>query len=66
MPVGNSPQASERRGHVALAGGSGFIGRTLAAFLVGGGYDAVILTRRSGGGDSRCRQVAWDDRTLGQ
>jgi uncharacterized protein (TIGR01777 family) len=37
--------ADEPRPRVILAGGSGFIGRRLAAVLGGAGYDVVILTR---------------------
>jgi uncharacterized protein (TIGR01777 family) len=34
-----------RRPRVVIAGGTGFIGRRLAAVLGGGGFDVVILTR---------------------
>ena len=37
--------ASPGRARIILAGGSGFIGRRLAAVLGGAGYDVVILTR---------------------
>lgn len=41
----NEPAALETRPRVVIAGGSGFIGRRLAAVLGGAGYDVVILTR---------------------
>ena len=42
----SNPQTqAESRPRVVIAGGSGFIGRRLAAVLGGAGYDVVILTR---------------------
>lgn len=48
--------------HVVLAGGSGFIGRGLAAFLVEHGHRVTVLTRQP----SRPEDLAWDGRTLGR
>lgn len=48
---------------VILAGGSGFIGRSLADFLTARGDDVVILTRAPKAGAAR--EVAWDGRTVG-
>jgi uncharacterized protein len=49
---------------VILAGGSGSLGRRLAAAVTGRGHDVVILTRSL---DSTLpfRQVSWDGRTVG-
>src|SRR4051812_43314155 len=51
---------------VVIAGGSGFIGQSLASALVDRGYDVVILTRSPAIlRDPRVRQVRWDGRTVG-
>lgn len=49
---------------IVLAGGSGSLGRCLAADLGGRGHDVVVLTRRSNP-TLPVRQVAWDGRTVG-
>lgn len=46
---------------VILAGGSGFLGRGLAAMLRERGYDVLVLTRGAAGPAT----VPWDGRTLG-
>jgi uncharacterized protein (TIGR01777 family) len=44
-----------------IAGGSGFLGRSLAAAAAGRGYEVVVLSRREVGTDrSGVRVVAWD------
>lgn len=51
-------------GTIVLAGGSGFLGRTLARWFGDRGCEIVVLTRQPEG----CwmgRPVAWDARTLG-
>jgi uncharacterized protein len=48
---------------VVLAGGSGFLGRSLARELEARGYQVVILTRSPSPDDAR--EVAWDGRTPG-
>jgi uncharacterized protein (TIGR01777 family) len=50
---------------VILPGGSGFLGRILAPYLVHAGYEVVILTRSPGVGISGVRTVGWDGETLG-
>ena len=55
---------------VILAGGSGFLGRSLSGELAAGGYDVVILTRSPGAGGGAAvaapvRKVAWDGKTVG-
>jgi len=49
---------------IVLAGGSGALGRRLAAAAAGRGDDVVVLTR-SARAASACRQVEWDGRTVG-
>jgi len=50
---------------VLISGGSGMIGRRLAAKLVEGGHDVVVLSRRPEATNppSRVRYVTWDSRT---
>jgi nucleoside-diphosphate-sugar epimerase len=50
---------------VILAGGSGLIGRALAAELVGAGVDVVVLSRSepASGPSGGVRVVRWDGRT---
>ncbi len=44
-PSAASSDPSRQRPRVVIAGGSGFLGRRLAAVLGGNGYDVIILTR---------------------
>ncbi|MEW5984787.1 MAG: TIGR01777 family oxidoreductase [Acidobacteriota bacterium] len=51
--------------HTLIAGGTGFLGRALAAALTGAGHDVTVLTRRAGAQDgqrpfSSVRLVRWD------
>ncbi|MFM1770785.1 MAG: hypothetical protein RJA22_3314, partial [Verrucomicrobiota bacterium] len=48
-----------------LAGGSGFLGRALAAHFAAQGHDVVILTRRPRPAQGLIREVHWDGVTLG-
>jgi hypothetical protein len=52
------------KGRVVLAGGSGFLGRALAAEFARAGYEPVVLTREARK-RSRVRQVEWDGRSVG-
>src|SRR5205814_696432 len=55
-------------GKVILAGGTGFIGQSLARALASAGYQVVILTRSAGQcgrEEAGVRYVQWDARTLG-
>jgi uncharacterized protein len=45
---------------VVLAGGSGFLGRSLLAHLAGRGHEIVVLSRRPVPGQFPGRQVGWD------
>ncbi len=49
---------------MVLAGGSGFLGRTLAAYFAGDGWEVVVLSR-GGGSVPSARVIRWDGRTLG-
>lgn len=49
---------------VVIAGGSGFLGLSLAEYLAGRGYDVTILSR-SVPMAGPWRHVAWDARTMG-
>ncbi|WP_336671359.1 DUF1731 domain-containing protein [Tsukamurella sp. USMM236] len=57
------PRAAEPL-HVVIAGGTGALGRRVAADLVRRGHDVTILTR-SIRDDLPYPQVAWDGRTVG-
>jgi uncharacterized protein (TIGR01777 family) len=50
---------------IVLAGGSGFIGQSLAARLAASGYEVVVLTRSPGGRTDLGTSVRWDGKTLG-
>ena len=50
--------------HIILAGGSGFLGRSLAEFLVGRNYRVTILTRSPRSTPGAVREVRWDGQTL--
>lgn len=54
------------RNRVVIAGGSGFLGRALAADLVVRGYDVVVLTRRPAAYDGPGRAVGWDGETVAE
>lgn len=49
---------------IILAGGSGFIGTSLARTLIQGGYDVVILSRVPQP-NSSTREIGWDATTVG-
>jgi uncharacterized protein len=53
------------RRRVVIAGGTGFLGRSLAAFLARRDWEVVVLGRRPRAVDSRWRQLTWDARTVG-
>lgn len=52
-----------RASTIVIAGGSGFLGTSLAAHLTKAGADVVILSRRAT--SAAGRHVPWDARTLG-
>ncbi|MEM7682767.1 MAG: DUF1731 domain-containing protein [Planctomycetota bacterium] len=51
---------------VVIAGGSGFLGRSLARFLVEREYQVVVLSRSVPSTDGPWRHIAWDGRTCGE
>ena len=44
---------------IVIAGGSGMLGRALAARLTGGGHEVVALSRRGGTASKNYREVRW-------
>jgi hypothetical protein len=50
---------------VIIAGGSGFLGQSLAKVLLGKGCEVVILSRGAHREGSGIRQLHWDGKTLG-
>lgn len=55
---------TETNERIVLAGGSGFLGRALAAHLDRHGYEVVVLTRDPESYDGAGRAVAWDGETV--
>jgi uncharacterized protein len=49
---------------IILAGGSGFLGRSLAPDLIAKGYDVILLTRAGSQTRDRIRCVQWDGRKI--
>jgi hypothetical protein len=50
---------------IILAGGSGFIGRTLAREFSTRGFEVVVLTRSPRGRSDGIREIAWDGKNSG-
>ena len=50
---------------IILAGGSGFLGRSLAAVLINHGYEVVVLSRRPGAAAPGATAAVWDGKTPG-
>lgn len=63
MPA-NDP-SGQAHNKVVLAGGSGFLGQSLAAHFIRLGWSVVVLTRHPSNRSSGIREVAWDGETLG-
>lgn len=51
---------------VVLAGGSGFLGRSLATLLISKGHEVVVLGRAPSHEAGPVRHLQWDGRTLGE
>ena len=60
--VVDTPNAS---GAIVIAGGSGFLGTSLAAHLIGAGRRVLILSRSTPKVNVGAEHVAWDARTVG-
>jgi uncharacterized protein len=58
--------ARERPGPVIIAGGSGFLGVSLATHLASAGWSIVLLSRHPPKLSGPWRHVSWDARTLGE
>jgi uncharacterized protein (TIGR01777 family) len=56
---------SENAKRIVLAGGSGFLGRALAAHFLNTGWDVALLTRSPSATRGTAREVAWDTCTFG-
>lgn len=52
-------------GRIVIAGGSGFLGISLAELLIAGGVEVVILSRNPPKVGGQWKLVIWDGRTLG-
>jgi uncharacterized protein (TIGR01777 family) len=57
---------TNQSGPIVIAGGSGFLGVSLATHLASAGYSVVVLSRHRPQISGPWRQVAWDARTLGE
>jgi uncharacterized protein (TIGR01777 family) len=56
---------SVSNGQIVIAGGSGFLGVSLATYLAAAEKSVVILSRHQPKPDGPWRHVSWDGRTLG-
>jgi NAD dependent epimerase/dehydratase family enzyme len=56
---------SHLHGPVVIAGGSGFLGVSLATHLIKAGNAVILLSRNPPRAAGQWRHVAWDARTLG-
>ncbi|MEM7261753.1 MAG: TIGR01777 family oxidoreductase [Planctomycetota bacterium] len=57
--------SNAERGRVVIAGGSGFLGQSLAAALVADGWEVVTISRSAPRGESHGRHETWDVETIG-
>src|SRR5258706_7166749 len=53
-------------GRIVIAGGSGFLGRSLADHLGRMGCEVVVLSRNPTETDSGWQNLKWDSRTVGE
>ena len=53
------------KNQIILAGGSGFIGQSLASVLIKKDYGVIVLTRSPSHQEGGVRHVQWDGQTLG-
>ena len=57
--------SSNRLGRVVIAGGNGFLGRSLAEYLTTLGWSVVVLSRQTSMTTHSWQQIQWDARSLG-
>src|SRR6185436_8239320 len=50
---------------IVIAGGSGFLGQSLARLLTARDYRVFVLSRSPGNSSKRVEHIHWDGRTLG-
>jgi uncharacterized protein len=62
----HSMTTSSSSGPIVIAGGSGFLGVSLATHLANSGRSVVLLSRQRPKLDGPWRHVPWDARTLGE
>src|SRR3954454_20076639 len=58
--------SSPQNGPIVIAGGSGFLGSSLARHLAAAGHMVTILSRHAPKVSGPWRHVSWDARTLGE
>lgn len=58
--------ANANRGRVVIAGGTGFLGRTLATHLTNLGWSVAVLGRQKPRQDGSWTYISWDARSLGE
>jgi uncharacterized protein (TIGR01777 family) len=58
--------AHQAQGRVIVAGGSGFLGLSLATHLASNGWSVVVLSRNPPRREGPWRHVKWDARSLGE
>ena len=51
---------------IILAGGSGFLGRVLADWFSGRGWEVIVLTRNPRARQDGVREIAWNGERLGE
>ena len=56
---------SERERKVVIAGGSGFLGVSLARYSSNAGFECVLVSRNPSKANGRWRQVLWNGRDIG-
>lgn len=59
-------ERTQRAERIVIAGGSGFLGTSLATHLTNCGHDVVVLSRQSTSTAKPWRQATWDGRSVGE
>lgn len=58
-------ERSQRAGKIVIAGGSGFLGTSLATHLTERGYNVLVLSRQATNAAQSWRHATWDGRSVG-